>query len=474
MPGPWDQFKQPGQAAPAPAAPAGPWQQFAEPPAAAPEREPYRGNILPLERGEDGKLSFAVPRLVQGAAESARDAFTYPGRVMQGETDPSVAENLNFVTWATPANPAFRAGNRAIPGPAGRTARPKNVATPGYKDLLDEYPKAWDQIEQLGVEYSAGAVDRAFRDLADELMNGGVWQANAPGTYRIIEKLTNPPANATAPISGMVAARRALQKIRGRGDPNDGFAAGEAIRVLDDIIGQASPSVVVAGPGDRAARLLFDANANYAAGKQSQRLTNIRGASERGARTHGTDVSKRLRSAAAWILDERFPKRTAGLRQNEVDLIAAVADGKGGANALRAVERVLTNRGLLPSYMTGAGAGSAVGYVAGPIAGGATALGVVAAEKGARAGQNRIARQAWDAVDEAVRSRAPAAQRALQQAPTSYPTAMPALAPRSVAGGVLRDYTDQPEPEQQPAAANPFYDFQTWEEYLQYLKAGGA
>lgn len=99
-------------------------------PTAGPD-ETYRGTILPFEKNmRTGETSLAVPGLLKGAYESARAAFTLPGRAMRGEiqmndaagnaTPEVIGEGLNFALWASPTSVASNLPSKVAP-----TVKPK-------------------------------------------------------------------------------------------------------------------------------------------------------------------------------------------------------------------------------------------------------------------------------------------------------------------------------------------------------------
>lgn len=119
--------------------------EVSQPVTAEPAQDTFqRATLLPL--GKDsatGEVSMAVPGLIKGAWESARDAFTAPGRAMSGElqvmgpdgnvTQDAIAEGLNFAQWASPASVA--SGMKMIPA-KGVTPKPEGLVAAEAADRL--------------------------------------------------------------------------------------------------------------------------------------------------------------------------------------------------------------------------------------------------------------------------------------------------------------------------------------------------
>lgn len=119
---------------------------------AQPQQDTFeRATLLPF--GKDsatGEVSVAVPGILKGAWESARDAFTAPGRAMSGElqvmgpdgnaTQEAIGEGLNFAQWASPASVA--SSMKMVPA-KGITAKPEGlVAAEAAQRLGIDLPRA--------------------------------------------------------------------------------------------------------------------------------------------------------------------------------------------------------------------------------------------------------------------------------------------------------------------------------------------
>lgn len=110
-----------------------------------------RANLLPFGRDTStGEVSLAVPGIVKGAWESAKDAFTAPGRAMSGElpimgpdgnvTQDAIGEALNMAQWVSPASVA--SGLKMTPA-RGITAKPEGlVAAEAAERLGIKLPRA--------------------------------------------------------------------------------------------------------------------------------------------------------------------------------------------------------------------------------------------------------------------------------------------------------------------------------------------
>lgn len=110
-----------------------------------------RATLLPLGRdAATGEISMAVPGLLKGAWDSARDAFTAPGRAMSGDlqvmgpdgnvSQDAIGEALNMAQWMSPASVA--SGLKMTPA-KGVTAKPEGlVAAEAAERLGIDLPRA--------------------------------------------------------------------------------------------------------------------------------------------------------------------------------------------------------------------------------------------------------------------------------------------------------------------------------------------
>lgn len=110
-----------------------------------------RATLLPLGRDSaTGEVSMAVPGLLKGAWDSARDAFTAPGRAMSGDlhvmgpdgnvSQDAIGEALNMAQWISPASVA---SSLKMTPAKGVTAKPEGlVAAEAAQRLGIDLPRA--------------------------------------------------------------------------------------------------------------------------------------------------------------------------------------------------------------------------------------------------------------------------------------------------------------------------------------------
>jgi hypothetical protein len=384
----------------------------------APQQDPVSGSILPLSRDEQGNLSFDSNAGIVGAVKRA---VTLPGDVFTGKVDPmsdeAMGRSLELGALASPVNPGIRAGARAIPGVAQQLRRPK-VEPPSSQALKDAAGKGYDQLRDMGVDYRSDAVAGMARGIRSELEQDGILAELAPKTFRLIEKLENPPDRSVASLAGIEAARRSFRHAaQDFSNPTEQEAAKRALAGLDGFVERGDPSTVVAGPASEAGRVAAGARGNYAASKRSDRLTGLEETAERraAASNSGQNIDNAIRQRVASILQN--PKQRAGFNKEEIAALESVARGTAGRNLTRRIGNLLGGGGGLGQGLTGAAGAVLGGTVGGPAGAGVGALAATGAGMTAKAAANAMTKRSLGKADKATRKRSPLYQETQRAAP---------------------------------------------------------
>lgn len=428
--------------------------QMPQQPQATDAAPAHSGIILPISRDQQGNVSFDPNAGILGFAKRA---FELPGQVFRGEVDPRSEEGIGRVaemaSVVTPMNPALR----------GRFLRPARVKPPTWTDLKAAGGAGFDQVRDMGVDYSATAVQAMATAIRAQLERDGILPNLAPKAYKILDGLQNPPPGSVAPLAGLEAARRALKNAgKDYANPTEQLAAGRIRSGLDEFVQAADPATVVAGPAAAAAKADTAARANYAAGSRSKRLNNLEESSDLRAASanSGQNFENTLRRRATVIVDPTKPKLAAGYSKGELALIRKVAEGTASGNTLRFVGNLLGGGG-------GLGATAATGVLGGlsflasgrPTMAAAVGLSAPILGFGLKKAAARTTRRAFRKADEAVRKRSPLYKDRLRNAPR-IPDA-PAFQSRAALYRAAAPAVTSP-----PSGA-----YQDW---LEFLRRGGA
>jgi hypothetical protein len=399
----------------------------------------YTGNTVPAKIDYDtGERSLAVPRLISGAASAAKDAAMLPGQVYSGEKqvgDLTPGDTLNFAAFASPVNPAYRVGDRAIPGVARRETTRAGPApkTPALRDVSG---KQFDAFRASGANVKVEAARGFTRVATAQLEKEGFLSPDAKSTYNVLKMLEGGPNSGYLSPAGIHSARKALGRIAGNyNNPTDQAAASRVIKMLDEFFETLPPQGFVdraAAEQAGAAKQLFrDARGNWAAAERSDTLTGKVHAAElrAAAANSGRNLDNSIRQRLAGIAIS--PSQGRGFTKGEIGQVEGVVKGTKGMNAARIGGNLLGGGGGLGSVVSGAvggmGAAAATGSPVGALLG-AAAPATGWALKGL---ENRLARKAVGKVDEATRARSPLA--ANQPRVSTNPNQVP-----SVGGAALR------------------------------------
>jgi hypothetical protein len=384
------------------------------------------GGILPISTTPDGGWQFDSNAGVVGAVKRA---FTLPGDVYTGKvqmndpttgrtSDEAIQRSMEMGSVFTPINPAVRAGDMAIPGMAQAPQRPAKIAVPTADELRNAASKGYNTARDMGVRYKSSAVADIAGQARMQLEQDGILAELAPKTFKIIDKLTNPPANSSAPLEGVLAARRALKNARmDFTNPTEKLAAERAIRVLDDFIGSADEAAVLAGPAAEAAKLVKDSAGNHAAAKRSDLIAGKldRGDRQAAVANSGLNMDNAIRQRANDILNSE--KLQKGFSKFEIEMIRRVAEGDKTRNTVRFVGNLLGGGGGLQASVSGAIGATIGSFIGGPAGAAIGATGVPAAGLAMKGVGGGMSRRAMQGVDLATRMRSPLYQDMLLNAP---------------------------------------------------------
>jgi hypothetical protein len=383
------------------------------------------GAILPVSRGEDG-LQFDSNAGILG---SIKRAFMLPGDVYTGKvqmndpatgrtSDEAISRSMEMGAVFSPVNPAVRAGDLPIPGMGRAEMRPANAVPPTADQLREAASRGYNTAREMGVRYKSPAVANLAQSVRSELEADGILAELAPKTFKILDKLSTPPAGSDAPLTGVLAARRALKNARmDFTNPTEKLAAERIIRSLDDFIGSPDDAAVLAGPAAEAGKLVKDSAGNYAAAKRSDMLTGKLDKADRQAAVanSGLNMDNTIRQRANDILNSE--KLQKGFSKLEIEMIRRVAEGDRTRNTVRFVSNLLGGGGGLGASLTSAGGATLGTIIGGPGGAAVGALGLPAAGLGLKVAGGRMSRGAMNAVDLATRTRSPLYQQMLLDAP---------------------------------------------------------
>ncbi len=436
------------------------------PPAAAPNAfdqfdaaaaKPF--NVLPFSEDAAGKVHFDPTAGILG---SVMRAYNAPGDAYEGKFDPLSQEGMQrameTAALISPANPAVRAGDFAIPGVAKNLTRTPPAA-PTAEALKDAASSGYNAARATGATYPGATVGAAAQQTIDGLNNDGILAALAPQTHAVLGALANPPEGSAVTIASLDAARKAFGRIGGNfQNPTEQEAARRATGAIDQIIERAAQAPPVAGssapalpgpangagaagpsavttPEAQAASLIQDARGNSAAAFRSDRVTNAEDAAElrAAAANSGQNVGNNLRQRLASLLLN--PKQTRGYSQDELDAIRQVVQGTAGSDVLRHVGNMLGGGGGLGHTLIGMLGALGGMHFGGEVGAGLGAVGLPLLGSGLRGAYNSAVGRQVGNLGALIRERSPLYQQMLSGAP--YTPANPVMQATAIREGLL-------------------------------------
>jgi hypothetical protein len=449
--------------APAQKSQANPFDQFDSQPHGGVAWQSSPMSLLPVAKYNDGSWDWDSNSGMVGAAkrlgEGIYDTITgLPALAHQAGAETAVntatpetaGKTWNATALATP-------GDILAPGIASKTVRGA-AETPTSQELKGASKVDFNGAINSGVDYSIPHVVGLSNTVEQHLYNQGIGPADAPRTFAKLADARNVPSSdgdsapVSVPISGLMGIRRGFSKLTAdkSASDTDRMAAATALGHFQGFLENPPPEAVLAGPASTAADLVKQGNANYAAAKRSDTVTDKDDSADLGAasvnsgRNYDNIVRQKLRPLVDPTSSQRF--KLTGFTDPEKQAVRNVVTGSetGSQNTLRRIGNLAGGGHGVMTSMLGAGAGALGDHMYGPA--GAIVGGVAPWVTGtvARNIQNQNAKNAVEGVGTMLRQRSPLFEQ--RQAAAGY-TANPSPAGiAAVRGAVTSDDPNNGQP----------------------------
>ncbi len=322
----------------------------------------------------------------------------------------------------SPVNPAFRAGDKIIPG-VSKAMRAEKPVVPTTEELVKAGGRDISAAKNSGLELNSEALTGYSKELQQGLFDGSMFgktihPVDAPATFAKLKEIENAPPGSLVTAANLQSLRESLQATAQNFNPaaaKDQLAASLAIKRLDGLLETVAPESVLAG-SPAATQQLFEAGrGNYAAGQRSNDITGVLDRANTGileraevraqAANSGRNIDNTIRSKVAAALEK--PKEVSGLSDAELAALNGVVEGGAGRNTARYVANLMGGGGGIgQSGMAaiGAGIGGTGAGIPGAIVGGVLPAVVGSSSK---AIANVLAKKDLRNVDELLRKRSP-------------------------------------------------------------------
>lgn len=307
---------------------------------------------------------------------------------------------------------AGRAGDAAVGGAVGGAAGAalsgvgkliggKTPSTaPSIADLKDAAKAGYNSAEVVGLEIRPQGFRNFGGGTAAKLSEEGFDPVLAPKTFGLLGNLEKIPENVSITGRNIETLRKSLGKAAASADPTERAAASSALEKLRNFSEEIPASDVLKGDAAAAASKIKEANANYAAAKQSEKIDQktIQAEIRAAAANSGMNVGNTIRQRMADLLINEKQRR--GLTPDEIAIAEKISRGTRTQNAVRMASNVLGGGGGLGSVVAAGVGGLATGGpgALAPVAGFAL-----------KALNNKITVRQAEKLSEAIRSRAPLA-----------------------------------------------------------------
>lgn len=272
------------------------------------------------------------------------------------------------------------------------------VEAPTIEQLYDSAEGHYNAMHGFGVELDPRVMADTAQNIENALDAVGYDADLAPHTYRIVDKLRNPPGPTTTTMN-VESVRRQLNKAAGL--PGERDAARRAISEIDDTMANLTPAdAVVNGHfAPRVAQEALAARGDYAAAKHAETVEAATNKAELQAAStgSGSNIDNAVRQQFKAILNS--PTKRRGFSQDTLDLMESLVRGTPVGNAARFLGK------LAPTGVVSAGLGAALGHAVGHT------IGVPVLGAASKALADAATRRLAARVSEDVRLRSPEARR---------------------------------------------------------------
>jgi len=313
-------------------------------------------------------------------AKSIYGAVTAPGRVMQENPYPEGTEEHAFfensrqsditnssqdlASIVSPLSPAARLGV----GWAG-ALKTEAAPAPTQQALDSAASAAYDKARNLDVTLPTSGVSSLASRISQHLQNEkGITADTADKTFKVLDRLQNPPEGAVVTVQNLDALRRNFGEIAGNfNNPTDQKASLIAKQSLSDYLASLTDQDAIRGPASQVSALTREGNGNYAAARRSEQISDALNKAElQTAATHsGRNLDNKTRQAFVKILTN--DKAGAGFTAPELGAAESIVRGSKRADLMRSAGNFLGGGGglgMLHGSSAGAAGGAAIG---GPI-----------------------------------------------------------------------------------------------------------
>lgn len=294
-----------------------------------------------------------------------------------------------------------------VAGAAMNLVRPvAKAALPTSQDLIDSAANSYHAPEIKAVEFQPTAISDLSDSIAADLNGKRINARIAPQTHGLLEDLKQPINGQYFTMEDLTTARQLLGDVAGNiSNKTDATGAIRAKQMIDNYLADVPGIDVTAGDANAAGQVLKNANADYAAGKTAQALEGKIDAADLQAASanSGANFENALRQRIRSILTS--PTQRRGFSPDEVAAMQSIVRGTASQNVLRIIGNLLGGGGGIGALASGSTAALAG---AGPASVLVPAAGFAIKKLG-----NAIMDSKANALDELIRSRAPAAQQAV-------------------------------------------------------------
>lgn len=331
----------------------------------------------------------------------------------------AASETAGQLTSGTAAEPYARIGGALLGGGLGDVLnRAKSVAAPTVEELKNSYRAGIDHPDVKAVTFNPDALTDLHNTIRGDLEQRGFRERREGNTFSDLNELSNATptmaraAGAPATVADVESIRKSLGKTARERSPDfsptsDAAAATVAVKHIDNWFDNLNQPSLLTGDISKAAPILKDARADYAAASRAEDLQKKIGnaALQAGSSYSGGNINNATRQALRPLAKNDFAK-AGGYSDPEKAALSKAIMGNVVGNTMRAAGKLAPDSGF-----------KALEHIAAAFGTGGASIPASIGTLAAKMGGDYATRRNVNNLSEMLRSRSPLAQQVAAASP---------------------------------------------------------
>jgi len=307
------------------------------------------GPQAPLTEAEHGAASReAVGNIVRGAGNTLAGGIGYVASPINAALRTAVGQPVEALTGIPKEYPEF-AASFMVPGKLPNLpSRAKPTPVPTTQALFGVGERGYDQVRSTGATFSPEISNTLADSVVAKLKSKGSYPHLAEPVHKTVDLLRSDKAIG---IDEVRSIQEALSTLRVDPDKKIRRAANTASSEISQFLSRTEPA---------AARVLQEANANYAAASRSKDINiaeDVAGL-RAGRAGYGGNAVNTMRQVLSPIVESAIKGNTKGWSPEEIRAMRDIVEGNTATNTLRGIGQLSPSKGSIATGVAIASGGT--------------------------------------------------------------------------------------------------------------------